>query len=268
MTDSGESENPAGQEDKRSQPKRDYSKIFKIVWSRFWGGVRWFADGLNYISPALTGLATAGIVWVAYWQLDTMHNTDMAIRKQLTVMENEQRPWIRPKLVGFTDMTITDDKLNFAVNIQFENVGKSPAFNVRGYQRLFNGDGNLLPQHDGVCREMEASAAAWKNPVIIFPNEATPNVLNTLEGNLKEMQLGLSPNQPENTPRVLSPEILGCVAYKSATGTTYHHTWYSWSIVRQDHAGNIRRIEAIPQNVPGREIVRVGFLSAGRNYAD
>jgi hypothetical protein len=228
---------------------RSTSDIVIARWTRVLG-----------VSTILLFLATAGTGYV-------LLHTDNEIGRQITLMENDQRPWVRPKFVRFSDMTITDDKLSFGVNIQFENIGKTPAFNVRGYQGLFNGDGNLLPQHDAWCQQIETGAVAWKNPVVIFPNETTPEVLNPLEGKIIDLQLGLSPNQPSDTPRVLSPEILGCVVYESAAGTTYHHTWYSWGIVRQDQNGKIRRIESIAQTIPGREIGR-GWMNSGRNYAD
>lgn len=44
-------------------------------------------DGLNYVSPLLTALATAGIVWIAYWQWDALVKTDRTLREG-------QRPFV------------------------------------------------------------------------------------------------------------------------------------------------------------------------------
>jgi hypothetical protein len=44
-------------------------------------------DGLNYISPLITALATAGIVWIAYWQWDALAKTDQTMREG-------QRPFV------------------------------------------------------------------------------------------------------------------------------------------------------------------------------
>lgn len=251
MTDLGEIDPDDGRGDK--PPKRNWEAIRKD---------KWFDLKLShYVEVGLTAV----LVWIGYLQYKVYTRQAGIMQQQADISENDQRPWVRPKLNGISDIEITSDKLKFSIAIQFENIGKSPAMNVHGYQGIYKGDGNLIPEHDAFCQKMEAGGAASKNPVVVFPAETTTLVINPLEGDPSKFLISLP-----NSPGFLAIEILGCVVYKSNTDSKWHHTWYSWRVLRSQN-GSIGAIQAGPQTVPFREITTSGGggqLSAGRNYAN
>lgn len=77
---------------------------------------------LNYLGPVITALATAAIVWVAYWQLDISKQTDRTLRDTLVA---SNRGWIAPKsLKKPQEIKVGADALFY---FTFGNPGKSPA---------------------------------------------------------------------------------------------------------------------------------------------
>jgi hypothetical protein len=76
-------------------------------------------DGLNYISPLITAVATAGVVWVAYWQWETLEKTDDSNRA------------INRAFVAGKTIDISRDRPGYwQFNTILENAGNTRAQNV------------------------------------------------------------------------------------------------------------------------------------------
>jgi hypothetical protein len=79
MTESGSGQNEPYNENNSANPKWNYP-----VWICWIGRkIRSFLDGLNYVSPFLTAVATALIAWVAIWQWNTLEKTESTLSRLL-----------------------------------------------------------------------------------------------------------------------------------------------------------------------------------------
>jgi hypothetical protein len=67
-----------------------------------------------------------------------------ALKRQLTLLEADQRPWISAKLEITADFVANKKGANIGFRYTFKNVGKSPALNVFGYARIKPNTQDLL----------------------------------------------------------------------------------------------------------------------------
>ena len=128
MTASGQEHDPSKQKQDSPKPKRDRWKIIHnalrqcarqgIIWTRRQLQCR-FA-GLAYLSPLLTALATAGIVWVAYWQWEALDKTDQTLRAG-------QRAWVGWDEPFTIDALETTPRLKVEAHAHIKNFGRGPA---------------------------------------------------------------------------------------------------------------------------------------------
>lgn len=120
MTDTGENQNPAD------------NKKYCANWVRYWSsakniGSRIF-NGLNIASPFITAVATALLVWVAYWQYQALRNTDDSIGRQLRSQNSLLDLSTRAILVTDFDrwaLFPTEPAKESTVAFEIKNVGKT-----------------------------------------------------------------------------------------------------------------------------------------------
>lgn len=138
--------------------------------------------------------------------------------RQLDVMENDKRPWIKAD-VSIPAYVLTTEwegsrGINFPLKFLLRNFGQVPAVNVRIYQTVAVHPGNILreqlsaPQKE-ICDS--ASSKSDKNPIggiAIFPNET--EVIET--GN------GLSGGGLYKDGKPVLFAVLGCVDYTYGDG--------------------------------------------------
>ena len=161
------------------------------------------------VATLMMAVATVAIYRAALLQYRTFEGQRHLMQGQLDEMEAEQRPWVRPRLTGLGDITITDKKFDFSIKLQWVNTGRSPAFAVKGYPWLRKGYRSLFEEHNNLCRTWETMpTAADKNPQVIFPNEANEPAFQGVSYGLQDDVANLQVDAASASESFLAPEIL------------------------------------------------------------
>ncbi len=118
---------------------------------------------INWNWTALATCVIAGFTILIYcvgrYQWHTFEGQLTAMQGQLNVMEADQRPWVRPKVMKLAPFVISGHKLSFGITLEFFNSGKSPAVNVNYSQGFVSMNyPRLLIRHDDDCKVAEMSS--------------------------------------------------------------------------------------------------------------
>jgi hypothetical protein len=215
LTASGQEHDPSEQEQDSPKPKRDRWKIIHnalrqcachgIVWTR--RQLQCGFAGLTYISPLLTALATAGIVWVAYWQWDALDKTDQTLRAG-------QRAWIGLDGVVKIDVLETIPHLGVEAHYRIQNFGNGPAIKVIPIGWFWTDEKLMENLALSIC-QMASNFTAGSVPH--GPNVRNPGPMGyTLFPNQGHEETIGSPSDPWTGPAepdLTHFRLIGCIAY-------------------------------------------------------
>jgi len=195
--------------------------------------------------------------------------------RQLSTMLADQRPWLRPVVVGLDRFVLTDKELSFGISIQFLNTGKSLAFHVAQHFAFVAPDyPRLLIRQDDICKFagfMSASTGANEHTLTIFPNEPSGVVFSfpfTTAGSVPPGQIHQFDVKSQNGDALwIAPFLIGCVAYQQYGDARIHHTWYAISIGKRGPDGGFAVMDLGPQVIDKADVM-AHFSLLARNTAD
>jgi hypothetical protein len=189
--------------------------------------------GYLQLFTAVLAIATAALVGATIYSAIVLHSTDVkvgeqvkALGRQLTVMENGQRPWISVEVQLERQPEIFPDKgVGFVLKTSIKNVGKSPAISVSRFVAshipIGPEQGSFLDRAKEKCPRTTMDGFAS----ILFPGEDSPQ--NLISGLTREQLKLAQPEQPKTGPRntkAFNAIIMVCVNYRSESGGDVHQT--------------------------------------------
>jgi len=158
---------------------------------------------------------------------------------QLDEMRAEQRPWVHnkemPKITKF--IYLPDGSISVVMMIDMENVGHTPAQDASGRIiikiGIFAADDNL---RNDICARAEWQDVGGNRGVTIFPNASTQEGLFD--------KINKDDITVEKMGTFFAAYIVGCIAYRFAEGTAYHHTPFICILVSKEPVGiPLQRLE-------------------------
>jgi len=224
------------------------------------------AEKKEYTPADRAALSTARATWIiAIWTFATFGvgiSQYIIFSRQLTVMENDKRPWlnVQPDIQQFVDVTEWNESRGIRLPLKFsmKNYGQEPAINVRVYAKIVVHPGNprreelAIPQKE-VCEN--GNIDSDKNPIggiAIFPSETgVIEVGNSVSGG------ALFKN---GEPVLFS--ILGCIIYTYGAGA-HGQTGFRYLLGKPQNGQvfGLPFVEGVPSEhyFPGEQLLKGGF---------
>jgi hypothetical protein len=258
-------ENATGNDPKKSE------KFFpKWIWRPLRSCVR----GLHEYDGVVTAIATAVIAaFTVSLAVDSGRQAEY-IKGQLSAMQADQRPWLRPRVVGLDPFVVTEKEISFGITLEFFNTGKSPAVDVEYAFDFLSWDypRAVLRQQDH-CKFAEHLSAETderrQQHRTIFPNENGQLTFGFPYQSREVGKFDVSLLGPPNSPitYLIAPTFIGCIAYRPYGSRTYYHTWFAFDLGNSADDGSFTRIIRGPQTIEAGK-VRTKLSFTGRNTAD
>jgi hypothetical protein len=189
--------------------------------------------GYLQLFTAVLATATAALVGATIYTAIVLHSTDekigeqvKALSRQLTVMENGQRPWISVDAQLERQPTIFPDKgVGFILKTNVKNVGKSPAVAVTRYPTVHipigPEQGSYLDRVKEKCPRTTMDGFAS----ILFPGDDFPQ--NLVSGLTRDELKIAQPEQPKtgiSSAKAFNALIIVCVNYRFEISGAVHQT--------------------------------------------
>lgn len=101
-----------------------------------WRGTGGVVKRLDSHNGLLTAAATFAIAVLTYYVVQFTAEQGQITNRQLTIMEADQRPWIKTEISFASDLTYSETRMSVTFHFALKNVGRSPALNVDGFPSL------------------------------------------------------------------------------------------------------------------------------------
>jgi hypothetical protein len=211
---------------------------------------------------------TFALAWIAFLQYGTLEKTDSTLKSQLLAMENDQRPWLRPKISKLYPLILDGKTVNFGFEYTIVNSGKTPAIYAESQFDFEPGFGKA-EQQDALCRHADIWLNITKSPLTkrtIFPNEDGNVHISFYSNNEMTYDYG-----SDRMPFLFIPDrdfvmqIFGCIAYRSTLNDTIRHTRVAWMIWKTRDGNTIDW--KFPKTIQGDDIA-LRYSTTGFNTAD
>lgn len=209
-------------------PVRSSSDVIIACWTRILG-----------LSTILLFFATAAMGFILYRTDERIGEQVEGLHRQLALMENDQRPWIKVEAEAFGDFFFPESgSMRLAhtpIKYFVVNTGKEPAFNVEIQPFAFVvGDEHtdIMGSQIKWCENVKNQRHPEQS-LLIFPGEKLPWEFG---GGV----IGTAPH-PEEIKKyartidgkvVINFWIFGCVTYDFGRPDTVHQTAFAWQIAR------------------------------------
>ena len=170
---------------------------------------------LLFFTALFTGLAW----WVFRGQLSALQTTDDAIHRQLTLAENDQRPWLKAQFEILKPLSFDTNGLQLELSGKTLNVGKLPAFNAELHPFIvtITAGIDLAKTQKEFCENVIKNVRKDRpGGTIIFPGDHIINSPITRGFSPEEIERGktmLGFNPPDFKRDFLGIVLTGCIIY-------------------------------------------------------
>jgi hypothetical protein len=216
---------------------------------------------------AVFTLVLIGVGSSQWWVLSGQQTV---MQRQLDVMEDDQRPWVRFAITKVDPITI-DNNVSFGLEYKLINSGKSPALEVEARFELEPRYGTTQA-HDDICNLAAAFHELDKtNPSLmktIFPGEdgGWTNYQGFGLPLDDRFKIDMTPHAPDKHS-IFRMQVFGCIIYRTAVNDKLRHTWVAYDVHKKDDAGIGSAIDWPPTTVDANH-VKMTFSALGWNKAD
>jgi hypothetical protein len=122
-----------------AKAKEKYRVGHQYGWTALTAIGRWLGASLRWIdvhNGLFTAAATVAIAVLTVYVVHFTSEQGKITNRQLSVMEADQRPWIKTEITFASDLTYSDIRMSVTLHYSLKNVGRSPALNVEGFPKL------------------------------------------------------------------------------------------------------------------------------------
>lgn len=225
----------------------------------------------------VAAIAAIVAVYIAYEQLRNAQSVAQeqvkAVGRQLTLMENDQRPWIRVDAEAIEEFAFrTHESTTYGstpIKYFVTNVGKTPAFNVEVMTRAFvvgDGRADIDSEQMKWCHHAKTNRSA-RQKLFVFPNERE---LWGFHGGV----FGTAPHPDEiakyakivDGRRLIQFYIFGCATYDFGRPNSIHQTAFLFQVAHQikrsDGSITLSLEFDLEERVPKEQIILLQHPSA------
>ena len=160
--------------------------------------------------------ATIFLGWMAYWQWDALHKTDITLNKTLIAAT---RPWIAVAIDPTGPIVWRDGGFEVSYKITLKNIGKSPAIKVSHVEAIIlDMDANLAAQQQdlGIFLSVEHPLYGLSN---IMPGDDRRMIIHQ-QVNRREVEKAMKP-WAGIAPGLITPVLIGVVHYLTEFDTEW-----------------------------------------------